>query len=217
MKAAIYARVSTRDKDQNPETQLRIVRQEADRLGYEVYREYIDRASALDTKHREAWRALMHDAQERHFQVVLVYRLDRAFRSVIHLHLTLQEWSSYGISFKSYSDPIDTTTASGRFSLSILGAVAEFERELIAERVRAGMDRVREQGTKSGKPIGHPRADVDAEQVLNAYQQTSCIRAAARIAGCSSGTAWRILDSAGVLGVRKPHESTAIADSNHAA
>lgn len=167
MKVAIYARVSTVDKEQDPETQLQLLRAESDRLGYEVYREYVDRASALDVKHKTAWRQLLKDAQARKFQVVLVYRLDRAFRSMIDLHLTLATWESCDVAFKSYSDPgIDMITATGRLLLNILGSFAEFERGIIAERVRAGMARAKNQG----KRMGRRRKDYPVENIVYIYR-----------------------------------------------
>lgn len=201
MKVALYARCSTKDKDQNPETQLRLLRQECERLGYEVYREYVDQASALDIKNRVKWRELMADAKKRKFGMVLVYKLDRAFRSITHLHHTLDTWEHYGIQFKSFSDPIDTTTASGRLMLNILGSFAEFEKDLIAERVRAGMDRAKAKGTKSGKPIGRSRVttrpgfDERFKLVLEQFKQGDLgKRAAARELGIGTATFSRLLE-----------------------
>ena len=204
MKVALYARVSTKDKDQNPETQLRLLRQEAQRLGYEIYQEYVDTASALDIKHRTAWRELMAAAKARKFQVVLVYKLDRAFRSITHLHLTLMEWSNFGVSFKSYSDPIDNITATGRLLLNITASYAEFERDILSERVRAGMARAKEKGTLSGKAIGRPRNGVGVQNVLNAFTDTGTIRGAARKLGITPGLAFHRLVEAGAIKNSRP-------------
>lgn len=89
MKVALAARVSTSDRDQDPETQLMVLRDYCRAQGWEVYREYVDRAPANDIAHRTAWRDLLDDAARRKFQVVLVFKLDRAFRSVKHMHDTL--------------------------------------------------------------------------------------------------------------------------------
>jgi DNA invertase Pin-like site-specific DNA recombinase len=109
------------------------------------------------------------------------------------LHDTLSAWDMLGIKFKSLQESFDTNSAIGRLMMNMIASVAEFELEIISERIQAGMDRAKAKGTKSGKAIGRPRANVDVQKVLNAYQDTKGIRAAARIAGCSSGTAWRII------------------------
>ena len=152
MRIAVYARVSTTDREQDPETQLMHLRDFCQAQGWEVYREYVDQASALDVVHRTAWRELLDDAAKRRFKVVLVFRLDRAFRSVKHMHDTLSAWEMLGVGFQSMREHFDTTTAVGRLLLNILGALAEFELELIRERVKAGTERARRQGKTEGRP-----------------------------------------------------------------
>jgi len=152
MKIAIYARVSTSDKDQNTETQLLPLRDFCAAQGWEVYREYVDQAPANDLLHRVQWRQLLDDAAKRRFSVVLVFKLDRAFRSVKHMHDTLAAWEMVGVSFQSLRERFDTSTALGRLLLNLLASLAEFELELIRERVKAGMDRARRQGRQIGRP-----------------------------------------------------------------
>ncbi len=152
MIVAIYARVSTSDKDQETETQLMPLRDFCQAQGWQVYREYVDQAPANDLAHRVAWRQLLDDAAKRRFSVVLVFKLDRAFRSVKHMHDTLAAWELVGVSFKSLREQFDTSTALGRLLLNLLAALAEFELELIRERVKAGMDRARRQGRQIGRP-----------------------------------------------------------------
>src|ERR671915_120389 len=152
MKIALYARVSTSDKDQDPETQLLPLRDFCTAQGWEVYWEYVDQAPANDLAHRTQWRQLLDDAAKRKFSVVLVFKLDRAFRSVKHMHDTLAAWEMVGVSFKSLREQFDTSTALGRLLLNLLASLAEFELELIRERVKAGMDRARRQGKKIGRP-----------------------------------------------------------------
>lgn len=152
MRIAIYSRISTVEKGQDVETQLMPLRDYCHAQGWEVYGEYVDEASALDLAHRTAWRELLDDAARRKFDVVLVFKLDRAFRSVKHMHDTLYAWEALGISFKSIREQFDTSTALGRLFLNLLAALAEFELELIRERVRAGMDRAARQGKKIGRP-----------------------------------------------------------------
>ena len=157
LRVALYARVSTKDKDQNPDTQLYRLR---DFVGvhpdWAIRQEYIDRASASDLGHRTAWSSLMADAMQKRFDAVAVFKLDRAFRSVLHMHQTLAQWDPLGIGFLSAQEGFDTTTATGRLLMNILGSLAEFELEMIRERVIAGMDRAKRQGKRLGRPSkGH--------------------------------------------------------------
>ncbi|MFC2000474.1 recombinase family protein [Chloroflexota bacterium] len=152
MKVGIYGRISTTDKHQNVETQLLALRDKCEAEGWQIFEEYVDEASAIDIAHRPGWKQLMDDATKRRFQVVLVFKLDRAFRSVKHMHDCLEVWQSLGIGFKSLREGFDTETPLGRLLLNLLASLAEFELELIRERVRAGMDRARRQGKKIGRP-----------------------------------------------------------------
>ena len=136
---AVCARVSTSDKDQDPESQLLMLRDYCEAKGWNVYREYVDRASANDLAHRIAWRQMLDDAGKRKFSIVLVFKLDRAFRSVKHMHDTLAAWEMVGVSFVSVREQFDTSTAIGRLMLNMLASIAEFELEMIRERVKAGI------------------------------------------------------------------------------
>ena len=151
MKVALYARVSPSDKDQNPETQLIPLRDFCITQGWELFREYVDRAPANDLAHRIQWRQLLDDAAKRRFSVVLVFKLDRAFRSVKHMHDTLAAWELVGVSFQSLREQFDTSTALGRLLLNLLAALAKFELELNREKVKAGMERARRQGHRIGR------------------------------------------------------------------
>jgi len=114
MRLAVYARVSTRDKEQDPETQLHRLRHTAaQHPDWRVVQEYVDRASASDLRGRTAWRQLLDDGTRRKFDAGLVFRLDRAFRSVKHMHDTLAVWEPLGIGFLSAQEGFDTTTALG--------------------------------------------------------------------------------------------------------
>ena len=152
MKVALAARVSTSDREQDPETQLMPMRDFCAAQGWEIYDEYIDHAPANDLAHRTRWRDLLDDAARKKFSVVLVFKLDRAFRSVKHMHDTLAAWELVGVDFKSLREQFDTTTALGRLLMTLLAALAEFELEMIRERVKAGMDRARRQGKHIGRP-----------------------------------------------------------------
>ena len=152
MRVAIYARVSTSDKLQDPETQLLPLRDFCAAQGWEIFADYVDHAPANDQAHRVRWRDLLDDAAKRKFSVVLVFKLDRAFRSVKHMHDILSAWEVVEVSFKSLREQFDTSTALGRLLLNLLASLAEFELELIRERVKAGMDRARRQGKQIGRP-----------------------------------------------------------------
>ncbi len=173
MRMALYARVSTRDKDQNPETQLlrlrNFVTAHAD---WQVTCEYVDRASANDTVHRTAWRRLLDDAAKHRFDAVLVFKLDRAFRSVKHMHDTLAVWEPLHIGFLSAQEGFDTTTALGRLLLNLLASLAEFELELIRERVTAGMERAK----REGKAIGRPRITDNPQKARQLAQAMDAVR-----------------------------------------
>ena len=121
---AIYARVSTDDKDQNPETQLLPLRDFCRLKGWPVYREYIDYASARDLRGRTEWRAMVNDAQKLKISKFLIFRLTRAFRSVKDMYDELEKMPD--CEMVSYHESIDTSTATGRLLRNILAALAEF-------------------------------------------------------------------------------------------
>lgn len=155
MKVALYARVSTNDKEQTPETQLYALREYATARNWEVVGEYVDTASAADQRGRKEWRRLLDEAQKkRHFDAIAVLKLDRAFRSVPELHRTLDTLSHHNVSFISITQPIDTSSSMGKFTLTVLAAAAELERDMISERVREGMARAKAEGKHVGRPEG---------------------------------------------------------------
>jgi len=198
MRVAIYARVSTIDKNQDPETQLMPLRDYCAAQGWEIYKEYIDTASALDIAHRTAWREMLDDAAKKKFSVVLVFKLDRAFRSVKHMHDTLYTWEALGISFKSQREQFDTATALGRLLLNLLAALAEFELELIRERVKAGMERAARQGKKIGRPrVTDRRGFQDRYKTILERLRAGDIsrRRAAKELGIGYATLKRLIDS----------------------
>ena len=119
---------------------------------WRITKEYVDTASANGLGHRTAWRQLLDDAAKKRYDAVLVFKLDRAFRSVKHMHDTLTVWEPLHIGFLSAQEGFDTTTALGRLLLNLLASLAEFELELIRERVTAGMDRAKREGKRIGRP-----------------------------------------------------------------
>lgn len=153
MKVGVYARTSTSDRDQNPETQLMPLREFVNVWGWEVYREYVDQAPATDLAHRTAWRELLEDASKRRFDLALVWRMDRAFRSVLDAATTLERLRTWGVGLRSYTEPwLDTTSPFGEALYYITVAYAQLERGILRERVKAGMDRAKKQGKKIGRP-----------------------------------------------------------------
>jgi DNA invertase Pin-like site-specific DNA recombinase len=159
-RAAIYCRVST--ADQHPETQLYDLREMAKQRGYEIVLEYTDVISGAKAK-RPGLDQLLADARRHRFDVVLVAAFDRVARSVRHFLEVLDELTHLGIEFISHRENIDTGGPLGRAMVVIVGAIAELERNLIVERVKAGMRRAR----LEGRQIGRTPLDIDRPQLVS--------------------------------------------------
>ena len=155
-RAALYLRVST--LEQHPETQLHDLRGLAAQRGFEIVHEYTDRLSGAKAK-RPGLEQLLGDARRGQFDVVLVWAFDRIARSVRHFLEVLDELNHLGLEFVSFRENVDTGGPLGRAMVVIIGAIAELERNLIIERVRAGMRRARLEGQR----IGRPRLEIDRE------------------------------------------------------
>jgi len=153
-RVAPYARVSTRDKDQDPETQLYALRNYASQRGWEIVVEYVDQASATDLRGRTAWRDLLEHVRAGGIDLVLVTKLDRAFRSSKDTYDNLAYLDQHKVGFIATTQPIDTSTSTGKLLLGVLAAVAEFERALIVERTLEGLSRAKAQGKRLGRPPG---------------------------------------------------------------
>jgi DNA invertase Pin-like site-specific DNA recombinase len=186
MRAAIYARVST--FDQEPENQLVEIRRYVAARGWTAV-EYVDRGVSGAKDRRPALDRLLIDARRRRFDVLVVWRLDRLGRNLRHLITLLEELQALGMAFVSLNEGIDATTPAGKLQMHILGAIAEFERARIAERVKAGLQRARAQG----KRLGRPRKAPPTIAVPG-----GSVREAARVWGVSKSTAARWI-SAGRL------------------
>jgi DNA invertase Pin-like site-specific DNA recombinase len=172
MRAALYARVSTIDKDQNPEVQLVPLREYSSSMKWES-EDYVDKSPAADLEHRIAWTKMMKDASLHKFDVLLVWKLDRAFRSLIHAKNTIDMLRRYNIHFRSLNDPgMDTNTPNGELLFNILASFAQYEKDMIAQRVIAGMEYAKVHGTKSGVPIGRRRLDVDLQRLCKALLES---------------------------------------------
>jgi DNA invertase Pin-like site-specific DNA recombinase len=149
-KTAIYARVST-DK-QKVDMQLNELREFVTRSGWTIYQEYIDQSFTGVNTNRPAFLAMMKAAKKRKFDVLVVWKLDRLSRSLKDLINTLDELGSCGIDFVAYDNNLDTSTPTGKLVFQIVGAVAEFEKDIIKERVIAGLANAKIKGKRLGRP-----------------------------------------------------------------
>jgi len=186
-RAALYMRVSTRNHAQTTETQAIALRDYAARCCFEI-EEYRDEGISGNKDSRPALDELMKDARTRKFDVVIVVRFDRFARSVSHLLRALEEFSHLGIDFVSLSESVDTSTPMGKMIFTVLGAVAELERNLIKERVQMGISRARRQG----KTLGRPKRIFDRDKAREMLE-TMSLRKAAKELGVSRGVLKRAL------------------------
>ncbi len=183
MRVGIYARVSSLTA-QNPEMQLAEIREYAGRRGWEITSEYVDLGISGSKELRPELNRLMTDAKRRKIDAVLCWKVDRFGRSLKHLVNTLADLDSYGVAFVSLRDNLDLSTASGRLMFQIIGAMAEFERSLIQERVRAGLRNAKLQG----KTLGRPRRIISRDQIERLRQQGLSFREIGKLVGASAGT-----------------------------
>lgn len=154
-RAVLYSRVSTLHHGQDPEVQSREIREYCQRRGWPLVGEYVDAGISGAKERRPQLDRLIADAHKRKFEIVVVWKFDRFARSVSHLLRALENFRALGIEFVSLSEQIDTSTPTGRMIFTVLGAVAELERSLIAERVRAGLRNAKAKGRKLGRPAKH--------------------------------------------------------------
>jgi DNA invertase Pin-like site-specific DNA recombinase len=188
LRVAVYARVSTIGNGQSPEMQLRELREYCDRRCWILAGEYVDEGISGTKERRPRLDALMADAHRRRFDAVIVWKFDRFARSVSHLLRALETFNALGIAFVSLSEQMDTTTPTGKMVFTVLGAVAELERSLIAERVRAGLRNAR----AKGKTLGRPRKSVDPQRIEALRGEGLAWRAIAKELGVGVGTLYRV-------------------------
>ncbi len=186
-RVGIYARVSTANNGQSPEMQLRELRDYCQRRGFEIVDEYTDNGVSGTKERRPQLDRLVADAHRRRFDVVAVWKFDRFARSVSHLLRALETFNALGVAFISLSEQMDTTTPTGKMVFTVLGAVAELERSLIAERVKAGL----RNAVAKGRRLGRPRAAVSTAQVARLRSSGASWRTIARSLGISARTARR--------------------------
>ena len=208
MKIAIYARVSTHN-GQDPEMQLRELREYCQRRKWDITREYVDIGISGRKEKRPELDQLLHDAHRRYFDAVVVWRFDRFARSVSHLLKALETFRALGIEFVSLSEQVDTSTPTGKMIFTVLGAVAELERSLIVERVCAGLRNAR----AKGKKLGRPRKLTKPELIKPMRSQGASWRAIGRALGVSPATAWCAATRAGRPRLKNPRASAAVSSS----
>jgi DNA invertase Pin-like site-specific DNA recombinase len=185
-RAALYLRVST--VDQHPETQVYDLRQMAAQRGYEIAQEYTDRISGVKAR-RPGLDEMMRDAKRGRFDVVLTWACDRIARSTRHFLEVLDELNRLNIEFVSFREQIDTGGPLGRAIVVIIGAIAELERNLIVERVRAGMRRARLEGRHTGRPS----LELDRKAIVRDRQHGDSLGTIARNHRISRTTVHRVL------------------------
>src|SRR5580704_8885947 len=192
MNAAIYARVST--TDQTNAIQVTELTDYVERRGWTLTNVYQDQMSGAKAS-RPGLDQLMSDARCRMFDVVVVWKLDRFGRSLVNCVSGIQELASMGIRFLATSQGLDTdeSNPASKLLLHILAAVAQFERELIRERVSAGMKAARKHGTKTGNPIGRPRRIFNREEVVRLRETGLSIEKIAHEMSIGVGTVVRVL------------------------
>lgn len=186
MKTAIYARVST-NNGQDPMLQVRELREYAERRGWQLAGEYVDVGISGTKEKRPELDRLMADAYRRRFDAIIVWKFDRFARSVSHLLRALETFQALGIHFVSLSESVDTSTPAGKMVFTVLGAVAELERSLIVERVKAGLRNAR----AKGKRLGRPRVVVDRHRIAALRERGLSWANVADQLGVGEGTAYR--------------------------
>ena len=181
MKIAIYTRVST--QDQSVEMQTSDLRRYCEQRGFRIYKEYSDQGVSGSKDKRPALDELMADAKKRKFDAVLVWRFDRFARSTKHLITALEEFRHLGIEFISYQENIDTSSPFGKAMFTIVSAIAELERNILLERVRAGLKRAKDNGQILGRP---KRLDLDVKELrkMRDKEKLSFRQIAKRVKAC---------------------------------
>src|SRR5215213_1617807 len=191
LRAGLYARVSTEDRGQNPETQLRPLREYADRRGFVVVGEFVDHPSGT-TETRPQYQKLLEVVRKRGLDVVLVWRYDRFARSSRALVNALGEFKARGVAFISYQENVDTTTPQGELVFGMMANLAQFESALIGERVKAGMARAKAQGKHTGRPR---LPEATQRRIAELNGKGVSIKQISKRLGIAYSTAWNYIQS----------------------
>src|SRR6516162_11159861 len=189
---ALYARVSTRDKGQNPELQLAELREFAADRGWQIIGEFVDMGVSGSKDTRPRLDAMMRQAKARKLDVIAVWKLDRFGRSLRHLVDALAELEATGVAFVSLRDNLDLSTPAGKLMFHVIGAMAEFERALIQERVRAGLAVARSKGKTLGRPKIKRERDRDAKRIQQLRDEGQSYREIAEELGRSTMDIYRV-------------------------
>ena len=198
MKVALYARVSKGDDSQDPNNQFIRLRQYAQDQGWAVAGEYVDTASGAD-QWRPQLDIMLRDARAHRFELVLTTKVDRIARSVRNLYEVLKDLEASGVQFRCTDQDISTQTATGKLLLNVLASVAEFERELIRDRTKAGLVRARSQG----KTLGRPNVAIDMDQVRAMHASGVGLRTIGKQLGVSHQTIKNRLRKDGVAAAKE--------------
>lgn len=192
MKIAIYARVSTTDHGQQTGMQTKDLEEFCRQRGFMLVDSYVDEGVSGSKDSRPQLDRLMKDARKRRFDAVLVWKLDRFGRSLKHLVNALAEFQALGVSFISYKESLDMTTPSGRLMFGVIAAMAEFERDLISERTKAGVAFARSKGKTLGRPVTVTNTKAD---IVRLRTQGHSLRAIGRSLGISEGSVRRLVSA----------------------
>src|SRR6185312_12359828 len=204
MRAAVYARVSTSNHGQDPGVQLREIAEYCARRNWTVITEYVDIGISGAKEKRPELDKLLADAHRRRFDAVVVWKFDRFARSVSHLLKALETFNALGIQFVSLTEGIDTSTPAGKMVFTVLGAVAELERSLICERVRAGLRNAK----AKGKTLGRPKVVLDASRIAKLRSQGLGWKKISKHLGVGVGTVRRIAQEASERGSEKSKDKS---------
>ena len=187
MKVALYARVSTTDKGQDPEAQLMPLREYCKRNNWDIYKEYVEQVSAVKT--RPVFKQCMEDARLRYFDCIIVWTLDRFARSIQDFTNYVKELDRLGVRFICMTQSIDTDkqNPASRLLMHVLAAIAEFEHALIKERVKAGMARAKVRGVRWA---GRPKVILNSDRVMELHRAGLSVREVAKKLGVSRGVVW---------------------------
>lgn len=190
MRVVLYARSST-TKDQKPELQIEEMREYCKHRGFTIVKELIDFGYSGATEKRPGLVELMKLSKGRKVDGVIVLKLDRLFRSLKDLIYTLSELENWGVTFVAVRDNIDMTTSAGRLMGHLLGAVAEFELDLIKERVNLGLDHARRSGKVLGRPAKH-----NTQRIIDLRKSGRTYRQIVAELNCPMGVVSRVIASA---------------------
>ena len=188
-KTALYARCST--TDQFPENQIRVLRDLADRNGDEIVAEFVDKGISGSKRDREALNQMISAARSRKFSKLYVVSIDRLSRSTKDLIETVELLNDLKVQIVFQRENIDTTSAMGQFFLTVLGSLAQFEREIMRERIKQGIDRAKSQGRKMGRPTKMNDSLRSAVKLL--YTKGASVRTIAKTCSVGIGTTYKII------------------------